>query len=70
MLSKKFKLSRGELDRFAALSQARAAAATKQGKFSREILPVRARGNEKCKSKIGAGELHTADEGIRPNTAV
>jgi len=54
MLAKKYGLSRSELDAYALRSHQRAAAATRAGAFSREIVPL----------KVGDG-LHTADEGVR-----
>jgi acetyl-CoA C-acetyltransferase len=54
MLAKKYGLTRGELDAYALRSHQRAAAATRAGAFSREIVPL----------KAGDG-LHAADEGIR-----
>ncbi len=54
MLATKYGLTRGELDAYALRSHQRAAAATRAGAFTREILPI----------KLADG-LHTADEGIR-----
>jgi acetyl-CoA C-acetyltransferase len=54
MLAKKYGLTRAELDAYALRSHQRAAAATRAGAFSREIVPL----------KVGDG-VHTADEGIR-----
>lgn len=54
LLAKKHGLTRGELDAYALRSHQRAAAATRAGAFSREIVPL----------EVGDG-LHTADEGVR-----
>jgi acetyl-CoA acetyltransferase family protein len=57
MLAEKWGLSREALDDFAFESHRRASAATREGRFAGEILPVR-----------GAdGQMVTADEGIRHN---
>jgi len=61
MLAKKYDLSRDELDRFALASHQRARAATEQGLFADEILPLPVRSVD----GKGEGEMHTADEGIR-----
>ncbi len=60
LLAEKWGLSREALDDFACESHLRAGAATRQGRFSREIMPARVRVD-------GADKLVTADEGIRPN---
>jgi acetyl-CoA C-acetyltransferase len=54
MLAKKYGLTRGELDAYALRSHQRAAAATRAGAFTREIVPIKA-----------GDDLHAADEGIR-----
>jgi acetyl-CoA acyltransferase len=64
MVADRWGLSREELDEFAARSQQRAAAATAQERFARELVPVAVKdadGNE-------TGEIVRADEGIRPET--
>lgn len=65
MIASRWGFSREDLDRFAADSHARAAAATGAGLLERELLPTsidRGEGPE--------GELLVADEGIRPATTV
>ena len=58
LIAEKWDLSRDDLDAFGARSQQLAAAATAEGRFEREILPV-----------LGAdGALVTADEGLRETT--
>jgi acetyl-CoA C-acetyltransferase len=54
-------ITREQLDEVAALSQQRAEAATKEGKFKNEIAPV------EVKSRKGT-QIIEADEGIRPGT--
>jgi len=61
MVAKKYNLSRDEIDQYAFESHQRAIAATKAGKFEREIVPVEVR----LADGSGSGEMHTADEGIR-----
>jgi acetyl-CoA acyltransferase len=64
MVADRWQLSREDLDAFGARSQQRAAQATAEARFEREIVPVAvkdANGRE-------TGEMHTADEGIRPDT--
>jgi acetyl-CoA acetyltransferase family protein len=55
LIADKWNLSREDLDRFGVQSQQRAARATAEGRFEREILPV----------KDAEGNLMTTDEGIR-----
>ncbi len=60
-LAVKYDLSKDALDEYALVSHRRAAAATHDGRFADEIVPVAVRdaeGNE-------TGALHAADEGIR-----
>ena len=59
LIAEKWGLSRDDMDAFAAESHQRAARATAEGRFEREIHPV-----------IGAdGEMMTKDEGIRPDSS-
>ncbi|MGA3352753.1 MAG: acetyl-CoA C-acyltransferase [Acidimicrobiales bacterium] len=66
MVADKWDLSRTDLDSFAARSQQRAAAATAQGRFERELVPVAV----KDADGHGTDETLKADEGIRPETTV
>jgi acetyl-CoA C-acetyltransferase len=59
MIGKKYGLSRDDVDEYAYHSHQRAIAATRDGRFSDEILPVEVR------TADGAGGTHTVDEGIR-----
>jgi len=58
LIADKWNISRDDMDRFGVSSQERAARATKEGRFEREILPV----------KDAEGNVMTADEGIRDTT--
>ena len=61
MMADKYKLSKDQLDRFSLQSHQRARAATLEGAFAAEIVPVAVRNADGS----AGGELHTADEGIR-----
>ncbi|MCA1726910.1 MAG: thiolase family protein [Actinobacteria bacterium] len=62
LISEKWGLSRQELDEFGARSHTRAGAATKEGRFAREITPI------KVQTEDGGPEVFDYDEGIRePN---
>ncbi|MHA1976801.1 MAG: thiolase family protein [Candidatus Hodarchaeales archaeon] len=63
IVSKRYKISRVEMDEFAFQSHQRAHKATKEGKFTDEIVPV------KVKSRKRTVTI-SEDEGIRPNTTV
>ena len=71
MIAERWNLSREDLDAFSAGSHQKAARATAEGRFEREILPVVARHKDKESGKVTeSGELVTADEGIRPDSTV
>jgi acetyl-CoA acetyltransferase family protein len=59
LMAEQWKLTRSELDRFAFESHVKAAAATRRGDFSREIVPIDVALPE------GKTETLTVDEGIR-----
>jgi acetyl-CoA acyltransferase len=59
MIAEQWELSRSRLDGIAARSHQRAARATAEGRFGREIVPVET-----------PGGVVTADQGIRPDTTV
>jgi acetyl-CoA acyltransferase len=61
LIAEQWKLSREELDEFALTSQQRAARATAEARFDRELVPVPA-------SVDGKTVPMTVDEGIRPDT--
>ncbi len=61
MVARKWALTRADVDAFSLESHRRAARATDEGRFAREIVPV----------VIGPnGELMTADEGVRRDTSL
>ena len=64
MIADKWELSREELDEFAAQSQQRAATATSEGRFEREIVPVAVKDADGQRDRRDP----RADEGIRPGT--
>jgi acetyl-CoA acyltransferase len=66
MIADKWGLSREDLDRFSVESHHRAARARDEGRFAREIIPVRVKdssGNE-------TAEVFDYDEGIRPDSSL
>ena len=63
MIAERFELSREDLDAFAWASHHRAAAATDEGRFEAEILPIHAERDDRAWTA-------TADEGIRPGTTL
>lgn len=65
LLSKKYGLTKEDTDKFATLSQQRAAAATKEGRFSKEIVPVEAKVKELKEGQKAPEGNHAQDEGIR-----
>jgi acetyl-CoA acyltransferase len=69
MIADKWGLSREDLDAFSAESQQRAARARDEGRFEREILPVRELRLDRETGKIvESNDLVAADEGIRDGT--
>jgi acetyl-CoA acyltransferase len=69
MIADQWGLTREELDEFSAGSQQRAARATAEGRFEREIVPVTTKHKDKETGKVTeSDDLVTADEGIRPDT--
>ncbi len=69
MIAEQWGLSREDLDGFGARSQQRAATATAEGRFEREILPVAVKVKDRETGNIvETGEQLTADEGIREGT--
>jgi acetyl-CoA C-acetyltransferase len=60
-LAVKYDLGKDALDQYALQSHRRAAAATRDGRFAREIVPVAARNADGSPTV----EVHAADEGIR-----
>jgi acetyl-CoA acyltransferase len=71
MIAEKWNLSREDLDAYGARSQQWAARAREEGRFEREILPVRAMPIDKETGKlIETDTILSQDEGIRPDTTV
>ncbi|MGB8178853.1 MAG: thiolase family protein [Acidimicrobiales bacterium] len=66
MIADQWGISREELDEFSAESHRRAARATAEGRFEREIVPIHVRDDE----GHDTDELVTSDEGIRPDSSV
>src|SRR5262249_11281057 len=63
MLAERYKLTRECLDQFSLESHRRAARATEEGRFSREILPIEVQTEQGTKTVC-------RDEGIRPDTTL
>jgi acetyl-CoA acetyltransferase family protein len=59
LIAERWKISREECDEIALRSQQRAARATGEGRFEREILPYRVNGS-----------VYSTDQGIRPDTSL
>jgi acetyl-CoA acyltransferase len=66
MIADQWGISREELDEFSVESHRRAARATAEGRFEREIVPVYVRDD----NGEATDELMTSDEGIRPDSSV
>jgi acetyl-CoA acyltransferase len=66
MIADQWDVSRDDLDAFSAESHRRAAQATAEGRFEREIVPIYVRDEE----GQATDELMTTDEGIRPDSTV
>jgi len=66
MIAEQWGLSREDLDAFSACSQQLAAAATAEGRFEHEIVPLAVRDDE----GKDTDETISTDEGIRPDTTV
>jgi acetyl-CoA C-acetyltransferase len=64
-IARRFEISRAEQDRFAVQSHARAAEATKQGWFARELISL---SGEQCMDRKSPGV--SADEGIRADSTI
>jgi acetyl-CoA acyltransferase len=66
MISEKWGLSRQDLDGFSAQSHQRAAQATAEGRFEREIVPIAVKDDDGNLTN----EMFTQDEGIRPDSSI
>jgi acetyl-CoA acyltransferase len=71
LIAERWNLSRDDLDAYAVGSHDRAEAATKQGRFAREVLPVPGRGRDRETGLVvDANKLVKRDEGIRKGTTM
>ena len=66
LIAEQWGLSREDLDEFSVRSHQRAAQATAEGRFERELIPVAIKDDE----RNDTDELITTDEGIRPDSSV
>jgi len=66
MMSKKYGLARDALDAYALRSHQRGAAATAEGRFKAEIVPVAVR----LADGDSPAEMHSVDEGLRANATL
>ncbi|MGA2837554.1 MAG: thiolase family protein, partial [Acidimicrobiales bacterium] len=66
LIADQWGFSREDLDEFSARSHHRAAQATAEGRFEREIIPVAIKDDD----RNDTDELITTDEGIRPDSSV
>ena len=66
LIAEQWKISREDMDEFSVRSHHRAAKATAEGRFERELLPVAIKDDE----RNDTDELITSDEGIRPDSSV
>ena len=66
LIAEQWGISREQLDEFAVQSHKRAAQATAEGRFEREIIPVAVKDDDRADTD----ELITTDEGIRPDSSV
>lgn len=64
IVAQRYKVSREDADRLSLRSHERALAATREGKFAKEIVPVPA------PQADGSTRMLTEDEGIRPDTSL
>jgi len=71
LVAEKYGITREMMDTFAAASNAKAAAAIKEGRFTDEIIPVEIEKTTLVGNKIKREtELVTVDDGVRPETTV
>ena len=66
MIADKWGLTRDDLDALSVESHKRAAKATEEGRFAKEIIPLQIKDD----NGEGTGEIMNADEGIRPDSSV
>src|SRR5688572_26365019 len=66
MIADKWALSREDLDAYSVESHKRAAQATAEGRFDREIIPIKVKDD----NGVLTDEVFRADEGIRPDSSM
>src|SRR5580704_13688654 len=66
LIAEQWDISREALDEFSVQSHQRAARATAEGRFERELIPVAVKDDDRADTD----ELITTDEGIRPDSSV
>jgi acetyl-CoA acyltransferase len=66
LIADQWDISREQLDEFAVRSHHRAAQATAEGRFERELIPVAIKDDDRADTD----ELITTDEGIRPDSSM
>ena len=66
LIAEQWNIDRAALDEFSVQSHHRAAQATAEGRFERELLPVAVKDDDRADTD----EIMTTDEGIRPDTTV
>lgn len=66
LIAEQWNISREDLDTYAAESHRRAAQATAEGRFEREIIPVAVKDDD----RQDTDEMMLVDEGIRPDSSV
>ncbi|MDQ1398982.1 MAG: acetyl-CoA acyltransferase [Acidimicrobiaceae bacterium] len=71
MIAERWGLSRADLDTYGARSQQRAQAATEEGRFEREIVPVAVKVRDRESGQVLEPDAMLGrDEGLRPGTTV
>ena len=65
LIAEQWGISREEMDEFSVRSHQRAAQATAEGRFERELIPVAVKDDDRADTD----ELITTDEGIRPDSS-
>jgi len=66
LIAEQWGITRQDMDEFSVRSHQRAAQATTEGRFEREIIPVAVKDDERNDTE----EMMTTDEGIRPDSSV
>ncbi len=66
LIAEQWNIDRTALDEYSVQSHRRAAAATAEGRFERELIPVAVKDDDRADTD----EMITTDEGIRPDTSV